>query len=161
MTAFKRVLAKIQEALHLQETPQRTAVAFSLGVFIAFTPTYGLHCVSVIVLAWAFRLNFPALLVGAFINNPWTIAPILGATMWTGFFLLGMPEVPDVSWNNLSITTLYEFVLPFVLPFTLGALTLSVFGALLAYPLGVLLVSWYRKQYAAQPSHQLARKKPA
>ncbi len=161
MIAFKHVLAKIQEALHLQETPQRTAFAFSLGVFIAFTPTYGLHCVSVIFLAWAFRLNFPALLVGAFINNPWTIAPILGATMWTGFFMLGMPEVPDFSWNNLSITAMYEVVLPFVLPFTLGALALSVLGALLAYPLSLLLVSWYRKQHAAQPSSQSAQKKPA
>ena len=151
----KYFLAKIQGALHLRETPQRTAFAFSLGVFIAFTPTYGLHFVSVIFLAWAFRLNFPALLVGAFINNPWTIAPILGATMWTGFFMLGTPEVPDFSWNNLSITTMYELLLPFMLPFTLGALTLSVLGALLAYPLGLLLVSWYRKQYAAKPSNHI------
>ena len=140
------VRAKIREALHLGETPQRTAAAFAIGVFIAFTPTYGLHCASAVFLAWAFRLNFPALLVGTLINNPWTVAPILGATMWTGGFLLGMPEVPDVSWERLSMVTLYEVILPFILPFTLGALTLSVLGALLAYPLGVLLIARYRKQ---------------
>jgi len=139
--------AKIREALHLGETPQRTAVAFAIGVFIAFTPTYGLHCASAIFLAWAFRLNFPALLVGTLINNPWTVVPILGATMWTGFFLLRMPEVPDVSWEQLSLVTLYESVLPFILPFTLGALTLSVLGALLAYPLGLFLITRYRKQH--------------
>ncbi len=64
--------------------------------------------------------------------------------MWTGFFLLGMPEVPDVSWKDLSMITLYESVRPFILPFTLGALTLGVLAASLAYPLGVLLISWYR-----------------
>ena len=138
--------AKIREALHLGETPQRTAVAFALGVFIAFTPTYGLHTASVVFLAWAFRLNFPAILVGSLINNPWTVVPILGATMWTGFVLSGMRDLPDVSWSDLSITTLYQTVLPFLLPFTLGALTLSVLGALLAYPLGLLLISWYRKR---------------
>ena len=138
--------AKIREALHLGETPQRTAVAFALGVFIAFTPTYGLHCASAVFLAWAFRMNFPALLVGTLINNPWTVVPILGATMWTGFFLLGIQEIPEVSWSHLSITSLYETVLPFILPFTLGALTLSMLGALLAYPLGLLLISWYRKR---------------
>ena len=138
--------AKIREALHLGEMPQRTAVAFALGVFIAFTPTYGLHTASVVFLAWAFRLNFPAILVGSLINNPWTVVPILGATMWTGFFLSGMGDLPDVSWSDLSITTLYQTVLPFLLPFTLGALTLSVLGALLAYPLGLLLISWYRKR---------------
>lgn len=138
--------AKIREALHLGETPQRTAVAFALGVFIAFTPTYGLHTASVVFLAWALRLNFPAILAGSLINNPWTFVPILGATMWTGFFLLGIQDVPDVSWSHLSITTLYETVLPFILPFTLGALTLSILGALLAYPLGLLVIARYRKQ---------------
>ena len=159
MITFKHFRAQLREALHLRETPQRTALAFALGVFIAFTPTYGLHFVSVIVLAWAFRLNFPALLVGALINNPWTIAPILGVTMWTGFFLLGMPEIPDFSWDTLSITTLYESVRPFILPFALGALTLSVLGALVAYPLGLLLISWHRKQTPLnQPN---CSKKPA
>lgn len=142
--------AKIREALHLGETPHRTAVAFTLGVFIAFTPIYGLHTASVAFLAWALRLNFPAILVGSLINNPWTVVPILGATMWTGFFLLGIQDVPDVSWSRLSVATLYETVRPFILPFTLGALTLSVLGALLAYPLGLLLVSWYRKRPIAQ-----------
>ena len=135
---------KIREALHLGETPQRTAVAFAVGVFIAFTPTYGLHCASAVFLAWAFRMNFPALLVGTLINNPWTVAPILGATMWTGFSLLGMPEAPDVSWESLSIFTLSDSIRPFILPFTLGALTLSVLGALLAYPLGLLVIARYR-----------------
>lgn len=148
MVTPKYLRAKIREALHLGETPQRTAVAFAIGVFIAFTPTYGLHCASAVFLAWAFRLNFPALLVGTLINNPWTVVPILGATMWTGFFLLRMPEVPDVAWEQLSLVTLYESVLPFILPFTLGALTLSVLGALLAYPVGLLLISRYRKQHA-------------
>lgn len=144
--------AKIREALHLGETPQRTAAAFAIGVFIAFTPTYGLHCASAVFVAWAFRMNFPALLVGTLINNPWTVAPILGATMWTGVFLLGMPEAPDASWEHLSIFTLYESIRPFMLPFTLGALTLSVLGALLAYPLGLLVIARYRKRPAPQPT---------
>lgn len=140
--------AKIREALHLGATPQRTALAFALGVFIAFTPTYGLHTASVVFLAWALRLNFPAILVGSLINNPWTVVPILGTTMWTGFVLLDIQGIPDVPWSHLSITTLYDTVRPFILPFTLGALTLSVLGALLAYPLGLLLISWYRKRLA-------------
>ena len=145
MVTPNHLRAKIREALHLGETPQRTAVAFALGVFIAFTPTYGLHTASVVFLAWALRLNFPAILAGSLINNPWTVVPILGATMWTGFFLLGTQDVPDVSWSHLSITTLYETVLPFILPFTLGALTLGVLGALLAYPLGLFLIARYRE----------------
>ena len=66
--------------------------------------------------------------------------------MWTGFFLLGIRDIPDVSWHHLSITTLYETVRPFILPFTLGALTLSILGALLAYPVALFVISWYRKR---------------
>ena len=101
-------------------------------------------------LAWAFRLNFPALLLGSLVNNPWTFAPILGATMWMGFLLLGRPNVPDVSWNELSIVTLYESVRPFMLPFTVGAFALSLLGAVLAYPVGWLAISWYRKHSPTQ-----------
>lgn len=146
MISVEYVRAQFKEALRLQEPPHRTALAFSLGVFIAFSPTYGLHFASVVFLAWAFRLNFPALLVGSLINNPWTIAPILGATLWTGFLLLGMPDVPDISWDTFSLNAFYALVLSYLLPFILGALTLSVLGAFLAYPVGVLLVSRYRKQ---------------
>ncbi len=66
--------------------------------------------------------------------------------MWTGFFLLGIQDIPDVSWSHLSITTLYETVRPFILPFTLGAFTLSILGALLAYPLGLFVIVRYRKR---------------
>ncbi len=80
-------------------------------------------------------------------NNPWTTVPILGATMWTGFLLLGMPELPVISWDNLSTEALYEVVMPYLLPFTIGACTLSLLGALIAYPLGLLLISRHRKHH--------------
>jgi uncharacterized protein (DUF2062 family) len=35
--------ALLRQVLHLQESPRRTALAFALGVFIAFSPAYGLH----------------------------------------------------------------------------------------------------------------------
>lgn len=66
--------------------------------------------------------------------------------MWTGFFLLGIRDIPDVSWSHFSLTTFYETVRPFILPFTLGALTLSILGALLAYPLALFMIVRYRQQ---------------
>jgi len=141
------IRSQLTQVLHLQESPHRTALAFALGIFIAFSPTYGLHTLSAIFFAWAFRLNFAAILLGNFVNNPWTTVPILGATMWTGFLLLGMPELPAISWDNLSTEALYEVVMPYLLPFTIGACTLSLLGALIAYPLGLLLISRHRKHH--------------
>ena len=147
MPSLEIIRSKVLEVLHLQETPRRTALAFAIGVFIAFSPVYGFHTLLAVFFAWAFRLNFAALLLGNFINNPWTTVPILGGTMWTGFLILGVPDTPDFSWDHLATESLYETVLPYILPFTVGACTLSVIGALLSYPLALLLVSHYRKTH--------------
>ncbi len=151
MISLNTMRATIREALALRHTPHQTALAFSLGVFIAFSPTYGLHCVSAVFVAWMFRLNFPALLVGSLMNNPWTVVPILAATMWTGMYLVGMSNVPDFAWEHFSLYGFYEWVMPLLLPFTLGALTLGVLGALLAYPVGLFLATRYARQRPAPP----------
>ena len=145
MVSLKSLRTQVTQVLHLQESPHRTALAFALGVLIAFSPTYGFHALTVVFCAWAFRLNFLALFLGAFINNPWTVAPILGGTMWTGFIILGIPDTPMFTWTDLSLETLYSTLLPYVLPFTIGACVLSLIGAILTYPLALILVSRYRK----------------
>ena len=136
--------ALLRHVLHLQESPQRTALAFALGVFIAFSPLYGLHTAMVVLCTWLFGLNFIALLAGAFINNPWTIIPILGATYWTGAVLLGRTDVPNFDWHDLSFSGIYQQVLPYAAPFVVGALILSVIGAVLSYPIAYLVLTKYR-----------------
>jgi uncharacterized protein len=136
--------ALLRQVLHLQESPQRTALAFALGVFIAFSPAYGLHMAMVVLCTWLFGLNFVALLAGAFVNNPWTIVPILGATYWTGALLLGRTDTPTFNWHDPSFAGIYQQILPYAIPFALGGLVLSVIGALLSYPVAYLLVLRYR-----------------
>jgi uncharacterized protein len=137
--------ALARQVLHLQESPRRTAMAFALGVFIAFSPAYGFHTVMVVLSTWLFGLNMVALLAGAFINNPWTVVPILGVTYWTGAVLLGRSETPTFSWNDLSFHGIYQQVLPYAVPFVIGGITLSIVGALLTYPAAYLLLIKYRR----------------
>jgi len=134
----------LRQVLHLEESPQRTALAFALGVFIAFSPAYGLHTAMVVVCTWLFGLNFIALLTGALINNPWTIIPILGATYWTGALLMGRTDVPTFDWQDLSFSGIYQQVEPYAVPFILGGLFLGVLGALLAYPATYYVIVKYR-----------------
>lgn len=141
----------LRSVLHLKEPPQRTALAFALGVFIAFSPAYGLHTAMVVLCTWLFGLNFLALLAGALINNPWTIVPILGATYWTGALLLGRTDTPTFDWHDLSFSGLYQQILPYAIPFTLGGLILSVLGALLSYPAAYYLILKHRPT-ATQPA---------
>jgi hypothetical protein len=150
MVSLEQVRSYLRQVLHLRESPHRTALAFAVGAFIAFSPTYGLHTLSVIFCTWAFRLNFIAVMAGSLINNPWTVVPILGATFWTGFSLLGTPEVPSLSWQALDLKSLYGHILPYLFPFLLGAIVLSVAGALISYP----AVYWFISQYGARTAQQ-------
>jgi uncharacterized protein len=135
----------LRQVLHLQESPQRTAFAFALGVFVAFCPAYGFHMILVGLFTWLFELNFVALLAGALINNPWTIVPILGATYWSGALLIGRTDTPAFDWHDLSFSGLYQQVLPYAAPFVLGGIVLSLIGSLLAYPAACYFISKYRR----------------
>ena len=143
-TPSRSFRALLRRVLHLQESPQRTALAFAIGVFIAFSPAYGLHTAMVVLCTWLFGLNFVALLTGALINNPWTIVPILGATYWTGALLLGHTDTPAFNWSDLSFAGIYDQVLPYLVPFLFGGLVLSVIGGVISYPIAYLLIHRYR-----------------
>jgi len=147
--------ALLRQVLHLQESPRRTALAFAVGVFIAFSPAYGLHTAMVVLCTWLFGLNFVAMLAGALVNNPWTIVPILGATYWTGAWLLGRTDVPTFNWDDLSFGGIYEQVFPYLIPFALGGLVLSVVCALLSYPAAYLLILRYRSPLGPAPARPL------
>lgn len=141
ITTFRSQLVQI---LHLQESPHRTALAFAIGVFIAFAPHYGLHTVSVVFFAWAFRLNYLAVFLGALINNPWTFVPILGGTLYTGFALFGMPQETSLHWQDIRMENIYDTLEPYLLPFIIGGCFLGLVGSLLAYPIMLFAIRRYR-----------------
>src|ERR671914_1144332 len=84
-STFRRLLA-------IDDPPERTALAFSIGVFIAFSPFLGLHTIMATALAFLFRFNKIAIYTGTFINNPFlTLVPIIIASYAVGAFLMGRP----------------------------------------------------------------------
>ena len=144
MLSLQTLRDQLIQILHLQESPQRTALAFALGVFIAFAPHYGFHTVSVVFCAWAFRLNYLALFMGALLNNPWTFAPILALTLYTGFTVFGTSPMPTFDVSNLHLDNLFETLAPYLIPFVLGGCVLGLIGALLAYPIMLFIIHRYR-----------------
>jgi uncharacterized protein (DUF2062 family) len=92
---FRRLLA-------LDDPPERTALAFSVGVFIAFSPFLGLHTILATLIAFLFRFNKIAIYAGTFVNNPLLLVPIIVASYAIGAFFLGRP--PQVL-NFCSVPT--------------------------------------------------------
>ncbi|MGH7261175.1 MAG: DUF2062 domain-containing protein [Nitrospiraceae bacterium] len=155
MVSIAQIRAQLARILHLRESPHRTALAFAVGAFIAFSPTYGLHTLSALFCAWAFRLNLVALMAGSLINNPWTVVPILGATLWTGVQLTDMPQVPAMNWADLSAMALYEQVMPYAVPFFLGGFVLSALAVVVGYPIAYAAIVTHRGRQTRAEAERL------
>jgi len=147
-SAFRRLLA-------IDDPPERTALAFSIGVFIAFSPFLGLHTVLATLIAFVFRFNKVAIYTGTFLNNPpLTLVPIIVASYAVGAFFLGRPlKIPaegvELLKNPHPLTGSYYrqiFVQSWyiVWPFSIGGMILSVVCSVLAYPLTLRALRAYR-----------------
>lgn len=85
-TALQRWTEKL---LHIHDTPERTALAFGLGVFVGFSPFLGLHTAIGLALAFAFNLNRVAVIVGVYLLLPWFIGPYYAAGTALGAWITG------------------------------------------------------------------------
>lgn len=131
---MKYLRERIKSLLKLDDSPGQLASAFAVGVFIAFTPTIGLHTLSCLLLAWMFRLSKLVVFTGAFINNPWTMVPLYGFCLWFGIKITGNSiDVPAIAWNELTFRTAYDALAPYLWPFIAGTLVLGAAAAVMAY----------------------------
>jgi uncharacterized protein (DUF2062 family) len=128
-----RLLLRLNRLIHLDESPERTAFAFAVGVFIAFTPTFGFHYVTALLVFWLLRLNLPALLTGTTVNNPLTIAPIYSFCLWIGLLLVGGGAEPrkPIDWE-LSWSLIAQLQ-PLLVPLLVGTLVVGIITAVCSY----------------------------
>jgi uncharacterized protein len=149
-STFRRLLA-------IDDPPERTALAFSIGVFIAFSPFLGLHTIMATFVAFAFRFNKIAIYAGTFINNPFiTLVPIIILSYAVGALIMGRPmRIPEEGVQLLKNPEILSgeyyrqvFVQSWNLvePFTIGASVLSVVCSLLAYPITLKALRAYGKR---------------
>lgn len=136
---------RIRGILGFNEPSDRLALAFAIGIFIAFTPTVGLHTVSAFFLAWAFRLNKAVTFSGTLICNPYTAIPIYGFCLWFGSKLLGQKIGIAIDWKNLSFLNLWSELKPLLLPIFLGTMVLGIVAAIISYFLIHYLIKRYRR----------------
>jgi hypothetical protein len=127
----------LESLLHIHDSPRRTAAAYAVGVFFAFSPVVGLHTVLALIVAFAFNLNRVAVILGVYTNLPWFMAPYYTLTTVVASEVLGVALPPRFSQRlgevfALSLVSrefwaaLGTLLSPLVWPFTLGSLSGAV-----------------------------------
>jgi uncharacterized protein len=139
--------------LHIDDSPERTAAAFALGVFFGFSPFLGFHTLLGLVFAFLLNFNRVAVLLGVYSNLPWFVAPYFAfTTMVVGAPITGhrippgfrqqVGELFELSlfrgefWHQLVV-----ILSPFLWPYLVGSLIGAVVLAAVAYPLALGFVT--------------------
>ena len=150
--------------LHIEDTPERTAAAFALGVFFGFSPFLGFHTILGIVFAFLFNLNRVAVLLGVYSNLPWIIAPYYAFVTMAGARVMH-DRIPPGFRGRLG--TLFELSVfggdfwrelavvfkPLLWPYTVGSLAGAIVLGLLAYPLALAFVNSRRRLHDMMKHH--------
>ena len=157
----------IHRIRRLPDPAHRISRGIAAGVFVCFTPLFGLHFVTAALIAWVIRGNILAALLATFVGNPLTFPLIAELSLGLGSRLLGLPidmHLPQVIeafgqasselWSNLlaiftSETTnwdgLFRFWRRVMLPYLVGGLVPGTAAALVAYFLTTPVITAYQK----------------
>ena len=156
MRSLRALLRRCEAALlAADETPHRAAMSLACGVFLSFSPLLGLQIAIAIAMAWTMRLNRVLLFVGLCSKLPWIPPAYYAATTEAAAWVLGIAPPSQLagrfgdllSHSVLGLTFWRELLLlvrPLFWPFVVGSFLAAGVLALVAYALGVALVSGRR-----------------
>lgn len=131
----------LESLLHIHDSPRRTAAAYAVGVFFAFSPVVGLHTALALIVAFVFNLNRVAVILGVYTNLPWFMAPYYTLTTVAAAEVLGVKMPPHIAHQIRTVfemsllsrefwTALANLLEPLLWPYILGSLAgAAVLGA--------------------------------
>ncbi len=165
---WKRAVAYVVHRVRrLPDTPDKIARGVAFGIFVSFTPLFGLHFVLAATLSFLFGGNAVAAILATFFGNPLTFPFIAAGSMSLGHWILGQSNDPvvhetviavireaggDLFHNLLALVTsetvdwthLLDFWWRVFLPYLVGGVLPGLFFAIAGYVLSKPLITAYK-----------------
>ncbi len=167
MFKINRLKDLLKRLLHIEDTPERTALAFSVGIFVGFSPFLGFHTLAGLAIAFLFKLNRVAVLLGVWFNTPWWLVPYYTVATWLGMwvirfringatvkeiFRLGRDQGFISSHFWIRVSSQWGLLLSFMI----GSLILAALLGFAAYPLSLKGIKFYRAHKNAESKEHRA-----
>ena len=156
----------------LQDSPHRIALGLSFGVFASFSPLFGFHFVLGALLAYVFKANIFASILGTFFLNPITFPFIAAISFKTGIFILDQffnfknernsadtwildSEIKDLGVFEKFIVEVYfdKFI-----PYAIGGIICGIITGFIIYILSKSLIDSYQKRKRKRKSNKINTK---
>ncbi len=148
---FRLIYLKL---FRINDTPQRIALGAGLGVFSGIMP--GTGPIAAVCLAFLFRVNRAAALLGSLLTNTWLSFVIFVLAIKTGSFIFGVDWqaihkqcliiFTKFSWQGLLKTSFLKVVLPVMT----GYLVIGIFLGLAAYFVTLLIAGDIKNKYRSE-----------
>ncbi len=157
----------IHRIRRLPDPAHRISRGVATGVFVCFTPFFGLHFVMASAIAWAIRGNILAALLATFVGNPLTFPIIAEVSLEVGTRIMGMPHtvhlpqlveafshaMSEVGRNLLAIFTadtakwdgIARFWHQVMLPYFVGGIGPGLIAAAAAYFVTTPVITAYQR----------------
>ena len=149
--------------LRLKSSNYALAMGFACGVFVSFTPFFGLHFLIAAGLAWLFRANIIIAIIGTFFGNPWTFPFIWFTTYSIGVRLLGTenisgePNLESLFSDGYNLESLFSGIYNVLMPMFAGSLVLGLPIGVLCFIVGYSSAGKIRAYFSAVVKKRIAR----
>lgn len=177
--AFHYVKHRIRR---LPDNPKSIARGVAAGVFVSFTPLFGLHFISAFIAARIVRGNVLAALLGTFFGNPVSFPIIAFSSLQIGHFILGthfdlaghstlvsefVGAGHDLKHNLFALFTdevthwgnLIGFFKRVFLPYLVGGIAPGLIAAVVSYWLSEPVIAAYQKRRRKRLKERLEKLK--
>jgi uncharacterized protein (DUF2062 family) len=143
--------------LAIRDTPEAIAGGVAIGIFIGFTPLFGLKTVLTILFAWLTRSNILAAVIASAAHD--VLLPLMPAIFRleydVGFWLLSQPHhlpprLTRIHWQGYSMrhwTTFFTVGKPLLV----GSVVCGAPFAIVSYVLTQRLVARHQRKKKPQP----------
>jgi len=134
----------------INDTPQRIAIGFGLGVFSGVLP--GTGPIAALFLAFLFRVNRASALLGSLLTNTWISVPVFLLAVKAGALLTGATYqdiraqwdllVRDFRWEQLWSLSAFKMIGPVLIGYCAVSMCIGVCG----YAAALAAISAFKKQ---------------
>ena len=166
--AAEYMMARIKR---LPDSPESISFGVAIGVFVSFSPFFGVHVLLAFLIARSLRVNILAAVLGTFMGNPITF-PIIAALNFkigelfinvkteeasSKTFLQQLVDVSYAFYGNVGVmmrgestdfSAILEFFYGIFLPYLVGGFILGVASGVVSYFIMLPIIVTYKARKA-------------
>ncbi len=162
--AAEYMMARIKR---LPDSPKNISFGVAIGVFVSFSPFFGVHVLLAFLIARSLRVNILAAVLGTFMGNPITFPIIAAVNFGVGDLFINvsteevssksfLQQLVDVSYafsenvgmmmrgKSADFSTVLEFFYGIFLPYLVGGLILGVAVGVMSYFIMLPMIVTYK-----------------